>query len=284
MNSVENLYHLDGVDIAAINAGRRKTPLLQDIRLEISRGEQIAIVGPSGAGKTTLLHTLALAQEPVPSERMRAFGCVPWQLSSERRHALRARLFLAPQIPPLPPRQRVVTTVLAGRLSRWTLGRAIASLCYPDAAHEAADALTLFGLRERLFERVERLSGGERQRVSLARMLIAAAEVMLVDEPLSALDPTLAAQVLAVLREDASRRGATLICGLHQVDLALEWFPRVIGLRAGRVEFDLPRAEISASMLTQLYAHEEAVASTSHGELVPDRIRESEAIADVRCH
>ena len=215
---------------------------------------------------------------------MRAFGCVPWQLSSERRHALRARLFLAPQIPPLPPRQRVVTTVLAGRLSRWTLGRAIASLCYPDAAHEAADALTLFGLRERLFERVERLSGGERQRVSLARMLIAAAEVMLVDEPLSALDPTLAAQVLAVLREDASRRGAALICGLHQVDLALEWFPRVIGLRAGRVEFDLPRAEISASMLTQLYAHEEAVASTSHGELVPDRIRESEAIADVRCH
>lgn len=284
MTSVETLYQLDGVDISAVNSGKRLTPLLHGIRLEVAQGEHIAIVGPSGAGKTTLLHTLALAQEPSPPGRMHAFGCLPWQISSARRHTLRARLFLAPQVPPLPPRQRVITAVLAGHLTRWSLGHAIASLCYPEGAEEAAAALALFGLRERLFERVERLSGGERQRVSLARMLVARTDVMLVDEPLSALDPTLAAQTLAVLQEDASRRGATLICGLHQVDLALQCFPRLVGLRAGRIEFDLPRAAVSADRLAQLYAQEVSSGESSRDAARSAQMRACLAVADVRCH
>ncbi|WP_254518410.1 ATP-binding cassette domain-containing protein, partial [Salmonella enterica] len=92
-----------------------------------------------------------------------------------------------PQVPPLPPRQRVVTAVLAGRLPAWGLGTALRSLVYPVDIPVAEAALAVFDLAEKLFERVDRLSGGERQRVGLARALVAPARLWLVDEPLSAL-------------------------------------------------------------------------------------------------
>lgn len=237
---------------------RPDTPfVLRDVAFEVRRGEQIALIGPSGAGKTTLLATLALALAPAAGT-LEAFGVQPWRLSSGARHALRKRLFLAPQAPPLPPRQRVVTTVLAGLLPRWSLWTALRSLVYPRAAATAYAALLPFSLEDKLFERVDRLSGGERQRVSMARMLVADTEVMLVDEPLSALDPRLAAQTLATVQAEAARRGATLICSLHQVELAHANFPRMIGLRAGRVQFDRARGDVDADLLAALYAGADA--------------------------
>lgn len=227
--------------------------VLKEFRIDVERGEQIAVIGPSGAGKTTLLAALGLARAP-DSGFLELFGEPVWQLPSSARHALRRRLFLAPQAPPLPPRQRVVTAVLAGRLPRWSLWQALASLVYPRQAQLAYEALVPFNLGDKLFARVDRLSGGERQRVSLARLLVADAEVLLVDEPLSALDPRLAQQTLAAVQNEASRRGATLICSLHQVELAHAQFPRLVGLRDGRVQFDKPRAEVSTAMLTALYA------------------------------
>ena len=104
--------------------------------------------------------------------------------------ALRARLFLAPQVPPLPPRQRVVTAVLAGRLPAWALAASLRSLIYPSDIAGAHAALARFDLADKLFDRVDRLSGGERQRVGLARALPSPAALWLIDEPLSSLDPT----------------------------------------------------------------------------------------------
>ena len=161
---------------------------LHALDLVIAPGEQIALIGPSGAGKTTLLATLACAHQPA-SGRFTAFDVDPWALAQAARHQLRARLFLAPQTPPLPPRQRVVTTVLAARLPRWTLWQAITSLFKPRDPRAAFDALSRFGLGDKLYARVDRLSGGERQRCGMARALVSNAEVFLVDEPLSALDP-----------------------------------------------------------------------------------------------
>jgi phosphonate transport system ATP-binding protein len=157
-------------------------------------------------------------------------------------------------MPPLPPRQRVVTAVLAGLLPRWTLTTAMASLLRPRRADVAFAALDRFDLGDKLWTRVDRLSGGERQRVSMARMLVADTEVMLVDEPLSALDPRLAAQTLLRIQEEAGRRDATLIASLHQVELAHAQFPRVVGLRDGRVQFDLPRERVTVGLLRDLYA------------------------------
>lgn len=171
---------------------------------------------------------------------------------------MRAQMFLAPQAPPLPPRQRVVTAVLAGRLPQWTLWQALASLFRPADAQAAFDALARFGLQDKLYARVDRLSGGERQRCAIARLLLSRAQAFLVDEPLSALDPSLAVQVLEVLQEEAAMRGAALVCSLHQVELARAHFPRIVGLRAGRIVFDKPSEAVTDAMVAHLYRHEGA--------------------------
>lgn len=225
---------------------------LRDISLSIGAGEQLALIGPSGAGKTTLLHTLACAHRP-DSGQLSVFGASPWELSNASRHALRKQLFLAPQTPPLPPRQRVVTAVLAGRLPHWSLWQAIASLLRPTDLQTAFDALARFNLQDKLYARVDRLSGGERQRCGMARLLISQAQALLVDEPLSALDPTLAQQTLRVLQEEAAARGAALVCSLHQVELARAHFKRIVGLRDGRIVFDAPRENITDAMIAALY-------------------------------
>ena len=184
-------------------------PALKVLDLRVRRGEQVAVIGPSGAGKTTLLQVLACAL-PVAAGRVSLDGQDPWTLPRRALQKLRGRLFLAPQVPPLPPRQRVVTSVLAGRLPALGLAASLRSLFYPSDIPAAFEALDRFDLADKLFERVDRLSGGERQRVGLARALLAPATLWLVDEPLSALDPTRARQAMVTLVDGAAGRGVGL--------------------------------------------------------------------------
>ncbi|MDO8811333.1 MAG: ATP-binding cassette domain-containing protein [Gallionella sp.] len=247
------LFVLHGISVRHASAGRGDSfHALNDVSMSVEQGERVALIGPSGAGKTTLLHTLACAHRAESGE-FSAFGVEPWALGHAARHALRARLFLAPQTPPLPPRQRVVTAVLAGCLPQWSLWQAIASLIRPINADAAYNALSRFGLQNKLYSRVDRLSGGERQRCGMARLLVSKADVFLVDEPLSALDPALSLQTLNTLLQEADNRNATLVCSLHQVELALSHFPRIVGLRNGRIVFDAARAEVTDSMIAALY-------------------------------
>ena len=108
-------------------------------------------------------------------------------------------------------------------------------------------------MSDKLFDRVDRLSGGERQRVGLARALASQAGLFLVDEPLSALDPTRSQQAIESLTQAAQQRGATLVTTLHHVEMALQHFPRIIGLRSGALAFDLPAAQVTPERLHQLY-------------------------------
>ncbi len=242
-------------------------PALQDFNLELATGEQLAVIGPSGAGKTTLLQVLACALPPSSGD-LRLNGTAPWALSTAALHRLRGQLFLAPQVPPLPPRQRVVTTVLAGRLPAMGWWASLRSLFYPSDIAAAHGALTQFDLADKLFDRVDRLSGGERQRVGLARALLSPAKLWLVDEPLSSLDPTRASQALATLTELARARGVTLVTTLHQVDAALAHFPRIVGLRDGKLFFDLPTAQVTPQRLQQLYEqHEDELHGQAPAEL-----------------
>jgi phosphonate transport system ATP-binding protein len=227
-------------------------PAIRLIDLQIASGEQVAVIGPSGAGKTTLLQVLACALTPTAGS-LQLDEVAPWRLSRRALQRLRGQLFLAPQVPPLPPRQRVVTAVLAARLPAMGLLASLRSLFYPNDIPGAFDALDRFDLAEKLFERVDRLSGGERQRVGLARALLAPAKLWLIDEPLSALDPTRSRQAIDTLLGSARERGVTLVATLHQVDVALAHFPRVIGLRDGEVAFDLPAEQVTRERLAALY-------------------------------
>ena len=229
------------------------TPAVRGLSLHIAAGEQVAVIGPSGAGKTTLLHLMACALKPSAGS-LTLGDQDPWGLSRTQLQHLRGQLFLAPQVPPLPPRQRVVIAVLAGRLPHESLASSLRSLFYPVDMALAENALTQFDLGEKLFDRVDRLSGGERQRVGLARALASQASLLLVDEPLSALDPARSQQAVQTLTRVARERGATLVATLHHVEMALANFPRIIGLRSGELAFDLPAAEVTPERLQALYA------------------------------
>jgi phosphonate transport system ATP-binding protein len=226
--------------------------ILRSLNLSVKAGEQVAVIGPSGAGKTTLLQVLACAL-PLAGGELRLDGQNPWTLPRRDLQKLRGQLFLAPQVPPLPPRQRVVTSVLAGRLPAMGLLASVRSLFYPADIPAAFNALDRFDLADKLFDRVDRLSGGERQRVGLARALLSPASLWLVDEPLSALDPVRARQALHTLTDVARERGVTLVSTLHQVDVALAQFPRVVGLRDGSVAFDLSSAQVTQQHIDRLY-------------------------------
>ena len=251
---------LEQLDVQHPAARDGAAPALRAFSLLLQPGEQVAVIGPSGAGKTTLLHAAACALKPGAGQLLLG-GQDPWALNAAALRRLRAQLFLAPQTPPLPPRQRVVTAVLAARLPAMGLWASLASLLRPRGAADAHAALQRFDLGEKLWDRVDRLSGGERQRVGLARALLAPAGLWLIDEPLSALDPARAQQALRTLTQAAQQRGATLLATLHQVELALAHFPRVLGLREGRLVFDLPAAEVSREHLAALYrSHEHELA------------------------
>ncbi len=236
---------------AARSAGA--APALRGLDLEVLSGEQIAVIGPSGAGKTTLLQVLACAIQPSAGQ-IELDGRDPWRLPRRELQRLRGTLFLAPQVPPLPPRQRVVTAVLAGRLPRISLAHSLRSLFYPTGIAQADAALARFDVSDKLFSRVDRLSGGERQRVALARALVAQPRLLLVDEPLSALDPTRAGQAIVSLTDAAREGAATLVTTLHDVPMALSHFARIVGMRAGAVMFDLPAAAVTPDRLEALYA------------------------------
>jgi phosphonate transport system ATP-binding protein len=252
---------------------------LDDVSFDVRRGERVAIIGPSGAGKTTLLQLLSTALRQSRGV-LTLLGEDPWTLGAGSRRRLRRRIGLIHQSPPLPPRQRVVTAVLAGRLGAWSLTRALASLAYPADVEGARAALARVDLADRVYDRCDRLSGGQAQRVGIARVLYQQPELILADEPVSALDPALSNYTVSVLVEEARARNVTLVASLHAVDLALAHFPRIIGLRDGRVAFDLPTAAVDTERLEALYAQEGMLPVQGQALALP----EARAPRAVRCN
>jgi phosphonate transport system ATP-binding protein len=244
-------FALDGVGLTHANG----CIALADITLKAAPGERLALIGPSGAGKTSLISLLGTAL--VPSAGRAAVLDTPLGgLTAAALQALRARIGTVHQAPPIPPQQRVVTAVLAGKLGQWPAWKALASLFYPLDVPGARTALERLDLADKLFARCDQLSGGQLQRVGIARVLYHQADLILADEPVSALDPALAMATVRLLVDDAERRGATLVASLHAVDLALGCFPRIVGIKAGRIAFDLPAGAVTVPLLQELYASE----------------------------
>jgi phosphonate transport system ATP-binding protein len=231
------------------------TKALKNISLNINSGECVAIIGASGSGKTTLLSILATALKP-SSGTLEYDGHNPWLISKKALKKLRSLIGTVHQSPPIPSQQRVITAVLAGRLGQWSLLKSLVSLIYPLDLRGAHRGLERLQLGERLFDRCDQLSGGQLQRVGVARVLYQSPRLLLADEPVSAMDPVLSDLVIKELIEESNSRGASLIASLHAVDLAIRWFPRIIGIKNGEIAFDLPSVQVNERMLSDLYASE----------------------------
>jgi len=233
------------------------TVAVDDITLRIEPGERVAIIGPSGAGKTTLFRLLNATLRPTAG-RLR-FGAEDLgRVSSRRLRQIRRRIGTVYQQHHLVPQLRVVHNVLAGRLGRWSLTKALGSLISPRDLSTALAALEQVGIPEKLYARTAHLSGGQQQRVGIARVLVQDPDVILADEPVSSVDPTLGRAMVQLLTHLAEKRNKTLVANLHAVSLALDFFPRLIGFRQGRVVFDLVPETVTEEILSDLYAGAEA--------------------------
>jgi phosphonate transport system ATP-binding protein len=228
---------------------------LRNINISATAGESIAIIGSSGSGKTSFLNLIASSLRPSTGS-ITVLNVDPWAISKGQLQRLRSQIGLVHQAAPIPPRQRVITAVLAGRLGQWPLWRSLLSLIYPVDITGPQSCLQKLDLADRLFDRCDRLSGGQLQRVGVTRVLYQAPHLFLADEPVSAMDPVLSDLTIQCLLEDAQSRDACFVASLHAVDIALRWFPRIIGLRDGAIFFDLPASEVSESLLQQLYESE----------------------------
>jgi phosphonate transport system ATP-binding protein len=225
---------------------------LTGVDLTVDAGQRVAVVGPSGAGKSTLLAVANGSVLPTAGA-VTVLGTDPAPLRGRALRQLRARVGTVHQHLELVGQLRVVHNVNAGRLATWPAGRAAWSLVRPQGLPEVLDALARVELADRVFERTDRLSGGQRQRVALARLLVQRPELVLADEPASALDPVLADRVVGLLAELATDRGGALVASLHDPTLALRHCSRVVGLVAGRVVLDAPATSLTVGDLADFY-------------------------------
>lgn len=213
------------LDFSATGLGYRDVAVLDDVRLAVAEGERIALVGESGAGKTTLLRAL-LAR-------------------------CGARAAYVPQDLGLVPALSVFHNVCMGRLHERTAWRNLHNLLRPADDEVAAVREVLAGLRleDRLFSPVGTLSGGQRQRTAIGRALYHPGDMLIADEPVSAVDEHQAREVLRL----AMNAKPTVVLALHDRALALDIADRVIGLRGGRIVLDAPSAGMRPDDLDPLY-------------------------------
>lgn len=249
MNSNQEQYVLDQVR----KVFGREQAALDGIDLRIRKGERVALIGPSGAGKTTLFRLLNFTLRP-SAGKLWVDGTDIESLHGRRLRQARCRIGTVYQQHNLVPRLKVVHNVLAGGLGRWATLRSLWSLLSPSDIEVAHRALAEVGIPDKIFERTDELSGGQQQRVAIARVLVQNPEVILADEPVSSVDPSLASSIVRLLIDISRDMQKTLVMSLHSVDLALAYFPRIVGIKKGTTVFDSSPDKISEEMLEDLYA------------------------------
>jgi phosphonate transport system ATP-binding protein len=227
---------------------------LRGVSLSAVRGEQLALVGPSGSGKSTLLRLLAGAVAP-ESVAIHVAGQLLANLTAGQLRRLRSQIGFIHQHLGLGPNLRVSANIAAGRLGAQGFWAGMKSVFLPGRRQlqEMESLLGRVGLTQRLHSRTDHLSGGQQQRVAIARALWQQPQLLVADEPVSSLDPARARAVLELLVRICREDGLSLIVSLHQLELARALFPRLVGLRAGRIVFDKPAADVGDAEFHALY-------------------------------
>ncbi|MEY3093047.1 MAG: phosphonate transporter ATP-binding protein [Actinomycetota bacterium] len=213
-------------------------PLALDrVSLTVPKGQLLSLIGLSGSGKSTLLRHLNGLIQPTAGS-VDVLGTNVVTAGRRELRALRRNVGFVFQSFGLVGRLTALENVLSGSLGRLR-GPRLGTITYPKALRrEALDNLERVGLAAQAFQRADTLSGGQMQRVAIARTLMQRPSLLLADEPVASLDPESSAQVMDVLFRIVVEDQLTVICTLHQVELALGWAQRIVGLRDGQVVLD----------------------------------------------
>jgi len=230
---------------------------LAGFSLRVKPGELVIVLGGNGSGKTTLLRCITRTLTPKAGE-IWLNNTDLTHLSGEPLRRARLELAMVSQHASLVRRRSVLANVASGALGRhFSLRTALGGLPASElrAAYGYLDEVGLIDLAQ---QRAATLSGGQAQRVAIARALAQKPKVLLADEPVASLDPEAAEDIMRLLRRLAMEENLAVLCVLHQVELAYAYASRLVGIRDGRVEFDLPREDLSRDAVKRLYMSEAA--------------------------
>ncbi|PRB03681.1 phosphonate ABC transporter ATP-binding protein [Microbacterium sp. MYb64] len=240
------------IRLAGVTKQFGATTALRGADLEVARGEIVVLLGLSGSGKSTLLRHLDGLETPT-SGSVEVLGSSVPVLKGKALRSLRSRVGFIFQQFELVPSLTVLENVLTGSLSS-VRGPRLGLWGYSkDAKLRALGHLERVGLLDRAYQRSDTLSGGQQQRVAIARALMQRPEILLADEPVASLDPESSDQVMALIREIAADQGLTVVCSLHQVDLAISWADRIVGLRHGEVVLNTSTTGLSKAEVMEIY-------------------------------
>ncbi|THJ31223.1 phosphonate ABC transporter ATP-binding protein [Lampropedia aestuarii] len=234
---------------------------LKGVSLELRAGEVVGLIGPSGAGKSSLIRCVNRLVTP-SAGTIALDGVDLAHVSGRGLRRARRQIGMIFQEYALVERLSVMENLLSGRLGytgfwkSWTRrfdGKDIAR------AYELLDRVGLAGMENK---RADALSGGQRQRVGIARALMQEPRLLLVDEPTASLDPKTSRQVMRLIMELCAERGLAAIINIHDVVLATQYLPRIVGLKAGEIVYDGPAKGMDAMVLTRIYGDEDWTAIT----------------------
>ncbi|MBI9012537.1 MAG: ATP-binding cassette domain-containing protein [Clostridiales bacterium] len=235
------------IDISKLTCIKNNTTILKDIHFSVHSKERIAIIGPSGAGKTTLMTILSKQEEDYTGSILVNNKDIKTYDHRELSHLVGS----ISQEMNLIDNLKVIHNVLAGKLKDWSFIKSVYSLFIPQEKQAALQALSSVHLEGHYDKKTSDLSGGEKQRVAIARLLMQNPLIVLADEPIASLDPSLARNSIELLL--STTQDKTLIMVLHHVDYALEYFDRIIAIKNGEVYFDKKAIQVSQEDLGALY-------------------------------
>lgn len=228
---------------------------LNHVSLEIKQGEFVAIIGLSGAGKSTLIRTINRMHD-ISEGTLTVDGVEVSSLKGAALRKFRRNIGMIFQSFNLVTRTTVMNNVLTANIPELPFWRVLFGI-YPKAHKIAAlEALDKVNILEKAYTRVDQLSGGQQQRVALARTLAQNPKIILADEPVAALDPVTAKQVMNDFKRINKEMNLSILINIHHVDLALKYADRVIGIKAGEIVYDGPAKDVDSEILKQIYGRE----------------------------
>ena len=228
---------------------------LKNINLEIQQGEFVAIIGLSGAGKSTLLRTVNRMHD-ITDGVLTVNRQEVNNLKGKELRKFRRGIGMVFQSFNLVTRTSVVKNVLTSRVPDMPLWKSIIGLYSKEDKIIALEALDKVGILDKAYVRADQLSGGQQQRVALARTLAQKPEIILADEPVAALDPITATQVMDDFKKINKELNMSVLINIHHVDLALKYADRVIGIKAGEIVYDGAAKDVTNEVLKQIYGRE----------------------------